>query len=136
MMQGYCALAVITPGVSDIDAVLSSAARAAADVTDCEVTQAVRDATVDGHEIKTGDYIAISGGRIVAVAKTAEAAALQMLEEADTDLAEIITLFSGKQVSAEQRATFVEELEELYPDCEIVSFEGGQDVYDYFLAIE
>ena len=136
LMQGYAALAVITPGITDIEAVLSGAKRAAEGVTDCEVTVAVRDATVDGFEIKTGDYIAISGGRIVAVADTAEAVALQMLEQADTDLAEIITVFAGKQVSAERRAAFVEMLEEQYPDCEIVAFEGGQDVYDYFLAIE
>ena len=27
-------------------------------------------------------------------------------------------------------------LKNRYPDCEIVVYEGGQDVYDYYLAVE
>ena len=136
LMQGYCALSVITPGITDMEALTASAQRAANSVIDAEITKAVRDATIDGIEIKSGDYIAISEGNIVATALTAEEAVLEMLEKADTDLSEIITLFVGKDVSAERRVALTEQLEEIYEDQEIVVYEGGQDIYDYFLAIE
>ena len=105
-------------------------------MTCCEVTTAVRDATIGGIEITAGDYIAITDGEITVSAKNAEEAVKAALEAADTDLSEIITLFTGKGVSAEKRSALTEQLEELYPDCEISVYEGGQDVYDYMIAIE
>lgn len=136
LMQGYSALSVITPGITDMDALIASAQRAADDVIDGEITKAVRDANVDGFSIKCGDYIAISQGKIVAAANNSEKAVLKLLETVDTDLCEIITLFVGKKVSAEQRAELTEQIKELYDECEVVVYEGGQDVYDYYLAIE
>ncbi len=134
--QGYSALSVITPGLTDMDALVNSANRAARDVIDAEITMAIRDANIDGTEIKCGDYMALCGGSIAAVADDAESAVIKMLEGADTDLAEIITLFVGKGVSEEKRAELTEQLKEIYDECEIVVYEGGQDVYDYLVAVE
>ena len=136
MSQGYSALSVITPGIKDIDALIASAEHAANDVIDAEITVAVRDAVIDGNVIKKGDYIAISGGCVTAVSDTPERAVISMLEGADIDLCEIITLFVGKSVSAEQRVALTEALKETYEDYEIVVYEGGQDVYDYLVAVE
>ena len=136
LMQGYSALSVITPGITDTEALLESIQRAIAGVVDGEITAAVRDVTIDGREIHTGDYMAISGGRIVATAPSAEEAAMGMLSEADTDLCEIITLVVGKTVSEERRAALTEMLKDAYEDCEITVYDGGQDVYDYLISIE
>ena len=136
LMQGYSALSVITPGITDTEALLESIQRAIAGVVDGEITAAVRDVTIDGREIHTGDYMAISGGRIVATAPSAEEAAMGMLSEADTDLCEIITLVVGKTVSEERRAALTEMLKDTYEDCEITVYDGGQDVYDYLISIE
>ena len=136
MAQGYAALSVITPGIKDIDALIASAERAAADVIGGEITRAVRDTVVNERVIHEGDYIAISGGEIVAVEGTPEDALCAMLEGADIDLCEIITLFVGKGVSDERRASVTEKLKELYEDYEINVYEGGQDVYDYLVAVE
>lgn len=136
LMQGFGALSVITPGITDVASLVESASRAAKGVSCCEITTAVRDATIGGVKIKSGDYIAITDGEITVSAMSAEDAVKAALEAADTDLSEIITLFSGKNVSADKRAALTEQLEELYPDCEISVYEGGQDVYDYMIAIE
>ncbi len=136
LMQGYSALNVITPGITDMEALTNSAQRAAQSVTDGEITMAVRDAVIDGKQIRKGDYMAISGGSIAAVAKTAEEALLDLLETVDMDLCEIITLFSGKEVTEEAKEQLVEQLEETYPDCEVALYDGGQDVYAYYLAVE
>ncbi len=136
LMQGFGALSVITPGITDVKALVESASRAASGVTCCEVTAAVRDAVIDGVEIRSGDYIAITDGEITVSAENAEEAVKAALQAADTDLCEIITLFTGKNVSAEKRAALTEEIEELYPDCELSVYEGGQEVYDYMIAIE
>ena len=134
--QGYAALSVITPGIKDINALISSAQRAASDVIDGEITCAVRDVIIDGQNISTGDYIAISEGSIVSVCDTPEDAVLSMLENADIDLCEIITLFVGNNVTDEKRVELTERLKEIYDEFEIVVYIGGQEVYDYLVAIE
>ena len=136
LVQGYSALSVITPGLTDMNMLIASAQRAADDVIDGEITQAIRDADIEGFSIKKGDYIAISKGNIVSVADSPENAVRKTLENADMDLCEIITLFAGKNVSADARAKLTEELKNTYSDCEIVVYDGGQDIYDYYLAIE
>ena len=134
--SGYGALSVITPGIKDIDALVSSADRAADGVIDGEITVAVRDALIDGKTIHEGDYLALSGGDVVSVSATAEDAVLDMLSNIDIELCEIITLFVGEHVSEECRASLTERLKEAYEDFEIVVYNGGQEVYDYLIAIE
>ena len=136
LMQGYSALSVITPGITDIAAIVSSAERAAQSVTDCEITRAVRDVTLDGRKILTGDYMAISGGEICAVESGADTALLSMLESLDIDDFEIMTVFVGKNVSEEERVALTERIEEDYPELEITFYEGGQEIYDYLVALE
>jgi len=134
-LEGYSALSVITPGITDIDAIVKSAERAANNVVAAEITRAVRDATVEGVLVSAGQYMALSGG-ITALSDTAEGAVMEFLGSTDTDLCEIITLFVGGSVSADDRAALTEEIEETYPDCEVIVYESGQDVYDYMVGIE
>ncbi len=136
MMQGYGALSVITPGITDVRVLVENAKRAAGEVVGCEVTRAVRDVTINGTAVKKGDYIAISEGQIVAARDTKNEAVLSMLDSVDMDDYELITLFVGKNVDAEDRVAITERIEELYPDAVLTVYEGGQEVYDYLLAIE
>ena len=135
-MQGYSGLSVITPGITDMDVLVKSITNAIAGVTDCSITKAVRDASVDGVSIKCGDYMAIVDGKIVSAAQSRTDAVLNALESADTDLCEIITLIVGKNVSDDERVSLTELIKEKYADCEVIVYEGGQDVYDYLLAVE
>ena len=133
---GYAALSVITPGIKDVETLITSAEHAAEGVIDGEITRAVRDTVVNGKAISEGDYIAISCGEIVAVADNPEDAVVLMLEASDVDFCEILTLFVGKNVSEEKRAELTERLKEIYDELEITVYEGGQDVYDYLIAVE
>lgn len=136
LMQGYAALSVITPGITDMDALAESIERAANGVIGSEITRAVRDVTINGKKITTGDYISITDGAISAVAETAEDAVMATISEIDPDEYEIITMFVGKDVSEDKRAELTERIEDEYPDFTLEVYVGGQDVYDYLLAIE
>lgn len=134
--EGFSALSVITPGVPDVESVIFGAERAKDSMIDCEVTRAIRDAVVDGISVEAGEYMAISKHKLTNTAKNPEDAIVGMLETVDTDLSEIITLFAGSDVAEEQRVELTERLEELYPELEINVYNGGQGVYDYYLALE
>ncbi len=136
LMQGYAALSVITPGISDINAIVDSATRAAHGIVGAEITRAVRTVTVNGKHISEGDYISISESDIVAVSATAEQAVLDMLSTLDMDDYEIITLFVGESVDSDTRVELTGILEEKYDTCEIEVYESGHAVYDYMIAVE
>lgn len=136
LMQGYGALSVINPGVSDVEDIVNSAQRAAESVIGSEITRAVRDVSLGGKAIKEGDYIAITDGEISAVSSSANDAVLDMLSSLDMDEYEIITLFVGSEVDDRMRVELTERIEEAYPDCELEVHIGGQEVYDYMVAVE
>jgi DAK2 domain fusion protein YloV len=137
LMEGYGALSVITTGVSDVKSVVESAERAAKGVLGSEITSAVRDVTIDGVEIKKGDYIAITDGHITAVSSDSNDAVMKMLGAVDSiDDYEILTLFVGLDVDADKRVALTDRIEEIYPELEIVVYEGKQELYDYLIALE
>ena len=137
LMQGYAALSVITPGLTDVEMVVESAKRAAKSVIGSEITCAVREVTINGTHINNGDYIAITNGEINAVSATADDALVDMLAAIeDIEDYEIITLFVGKNITDDGRVEITERIESLYPDHELVVYKGGQDVYDYYICIE
>lgn len=136
LMQGYSALSVITPGITDIAALIESIERAVKGVFGAEITRAVRDTTVNGREIKKGDFIAISEKEISAVTNSAKNAVLDVLNTLDMDEYEIITLFVGSNVSDEERIELTELLEEKYDFCTVDVYMSGNEIYDYMIAVE
>ena len=136
LMQGYAALSVITPAITDIDLLVKSAEAAAKSVIGSEITRAVRDVTLNGKRINEGDYIAITDGEVDVISNTAENAVKELVSNIDTDEYEIVTLFVGKDVSDDTRAELTAYIEEEYPDITLEVYVGGQDVYDYLIAIE
>ena len=136
LMEGYGALSVITPGVTNIDKLVESATRAAKGILGGEITRAVRDVTIGGKHITEGNYIAIVNGEIVATDENREKTIFDMLESVDMDDYEIITLFAGKDVSDDARVEITERLSEEYPDHEVVVYLGGQELYDFYIALE
>lgn len=137
VMEGYSALSVINPGVSDIEAIVSGAQRAASGIVGSEITCAVRDVTVDGRAIKQGEYISITNGKITSVAPDRDTALLSMLSGIeDMDEREIITLFVGIDVDDDARVSVTEKIEELYPYHELTVYKGKQEIYDYLVSVE
>ena len=137
LMQGYSALSVMVPDPDNIESVIKSATSAARSIIDAEITYAVRDASVNGREVKKGEFMALSQHQIMATAENAEDALLGLLGSLEAlDDYEIINVFVGKSVDDEARASLTEMIEDKYPDHELIVYEGSQEVYSYLVAIE
>ena len=136
LMEGYGALSVITPGVTNIEKLVESATRAAKSILGGEITRAVRDVTIGGKDIERGNYIAIVNGEIVATDADREATLFGMLDAVDMDDYEIINLFAGADVSDDARVKITDELSEKYHDHEVVVYLGKQELYDFYIALE
>lgn len=101
-----------------------------------QVTYAVRDTSVSGKEIKTGDIIGISEGEICTVAESPDEALFDLVGKMADEDSEVISVYYGEDVSEEQAQAAADRLEELYPDYDVLLQAGGQPLYYYIISVE
>ena len=135
MPQGTAAMLGFNPEVS-VDANLASMGAAGNAVETLEITQAVRDSTVDGREVTEGQFMALLDGRLVCLADVAEAALREGLAHSTVDEDSIITLYLGEGTDSERAVALREDLESTHPGAEVDVYEGGQPHYPYLASVE
>ena len=101
-----------------------------------QVTYAVRDTSIDDKEIKQGDYMGIGDAGILSVGTDMLQVTLEMLKEMADEDTELISIYYGADVSEEDAEAFSEQVEELYPKCDIELQYGGQPIYYYVISAE
>jgi len=101
-----------------------------------QITYAVRNTSIDGMEIKEGDIMGIGDSGMLAVGQEIEATVLETVKRMVDEDSELISIYSGADVSEEDAEALVEKIQEEYPDCEVELNHGGQPVYYYLLSVE
>ena len=135
--QGYSALSVFNSAITDLDEQIADLNSAKDAVASGEITVAIRDTQIGGVEVKAGEYIGILDGELAVSKASATEALLSMLETLeDLEDREILTLFVGQGVSDELRVEVTEALEESFPYLSVDTYIGGQEIYDFLVAIE
>jgi uncharacterized protein len=101
-----------------------------------EVTQAVRDVSVDGGKVRQGDWLALGRDGVVATAGSAADAVCKLLEELVDDDSEIVTVLVGCDAAANETERIREHIEYAFPHLEIEFHDGGQPLYPYLVGVE
>jgi dihydroxyacetone kinase-like predicted kinase len=87
--------------------------------------------------IAKDEYIGILQGEIVASNTDAAEALCAMLEQIeDIEDRELITLFTGEHISDDERVRITELLEDRFDEMSVEVYVGGQEIYDYLIAVE
>ena len=107
-----------------------------ANIRSGEVTYAIRDTTIDGTEIKSGDIMGIGDDGILAVGADVEHVVLHMLDKMIDEDSELVSLYYGEKYSEEDASALAEMIEEKYPDIEVEVNYGGQPLYYVILSVE
>ena len=137
IQEGYVALSVINPDSDDIETQISDIKSAIEYVDSLEVTYAVRDAIIGDKSVKKGEFMAIFGGKLLAVGSDKIQTTLKAIKAInDEEEKEICTVFLGKNLTNEEIDHFTEVMEENFPDLSINLLNGGQDVYDFLISLE
>jgi hypothetical protein len=121
---------------ADLETNAQTMLEAAQEVQTGEVTTATRDVTLGGLSVHKGQVIGIHDGELCVAGETPEQVVEALIERMNPSDLEIITLYYGADVSAEEAETLVERLEEKYPDLEFEVIEGGQPHYFYIISAE
>lgn len=101
-----------------------------------QTTTAVRNTRMDGFSVHEGDVIGLFGKKIVAKGTTVNEVVKHALKKMVDDDSTMISLYYGEGVTVEDSENLVKEIEEEFPDCEVMAFEGGQPYYFYVFSVE
>ena len=131
--QGISALLAFQPE-GDFEENKEAMQESFAGVSSGEVTYAVRDTTIDGREIHSGDILFLGDHGLLSSAKDI----LSAIREAIPKMGEgeMLSLYYGADVKAEDAENLVSVLREEFSDLEIELQNGGQAVYYYIVSLE
>ena len=133
--QGITAVINYMPE-ADVDTNIDAINEGIAHVKTGQVTYAVRDTHIDDKEIHEGDIMGIGDEGILSVCQSVEEAAREMLALMVDEDAELISLYYGQDVTAEDAEKLAQAVEEQYPDVDVDLHSGGQPIYYYVLSVE
>lgn len=101
-----------------------------------QVTYAVRDTSVDGKEIKTGDYMGIDDNGIQSVGVDINEVIKELVSSMSDDSSELLSIYYGSDVNEQDAENIKAIIEKEYPDYEIDVYNGGQPIYYYIISVE
>ena len=132
--QGFAAALAFNPDLS-VDENKANMIHALDAVTVGQVTYAVRSTKLYGFDLKVGDIMGLDNKKILATGKSVAEVTMALIEKLRSD-EEIITLYYGQDVSAEDAEDLQAKIQEQYPDCDVELHYGGQPIYYYYIALE
>jgi DAK2 domain fusion protein YloV len=101
-----------------------------------QITLSVRDTSIDGLDIRKGDYIGMLDGKIVASGPELLEVGKTLLDKIVENGEAIVTLLSGQDADESVTEALVSYLETAHPDVETEVHVGGQPVYHYIISAE
>ncbi len=106
------------------------------DVSSVEVTQAVRNACINGTDVAKGQFLALLDGDLASAAESPEAALRGALEAAGPSPDAIVTIYHGEDTPASDARSVAQEIDRDFPGIQVDVVEGGQPNYHYLASIE
>ena len=107
-----------------------------ANVSTGQVTYAVRDTSIDGKEIKQGDFMGIGDSGILSVGTAISDVTMSMIDEMMSEEMELISIYYGSEITEEDAERLRARVEEKYSSCDIELQYGGQPIYYYMVSAE
>ena len=111
--------------------------KAAERIATGQVTFAARDSDFDGHKIKQGEIMAMTGGKISFVDTDIEKATTKLVKSMIKRDSQFVTVIYGEDITDAQASALEVQLNEKYGSkVEITFVNGGQPVYYYIISVE
>lgn len=135
MPQGIAALLAFNHQ-ADFNTNAQAMDKAIGEIATGEITQAVRDAQMDGVAVSAGDIIGLANGKLATSGRDESQVLHELLTRMGASDREIITLFTGQDVSDADAEAMAERAREWFPNQEIEVQRGGQPFYSYVVSVE
>jgi hypothetical protein len=133
--QGIAALLALNYQ-ADLATNVKIMADAATTIQTAEVTTAIRSVQVNGMTVNEGEVIGMVNGALKVKGTTPAEVVMSALEQMEAGSYEIITLYHGESITADEADDIASEIAGQYPDQEVEVVDGGQLYYYYIVSVE
>ena len=133
---GYVALSTADFTEEDPAVIVAGMTEAMKRVTAGYISPSIRDAEINGVQIKNGDTIGIIEKQIVVSDADRLTAACGLVEKIMEGDKFMLTVFRGKDADEAEQEKLNAALAELCPDAEVYFMDGGQEIYPYIFVAE
>src|SRR5437588_10405963 len=111
-------------------------AAAAHNIQTAEITTAVRTVQIGGVRVREGDFIGLINGNLAVAGQNMEHVIRDTLQRMKIDQYEIVTLYYGEDVAAQEAQETAKRIKAQYSHIEMDVVDGGQPYYAYILSAE
>ena len=101
-----------------------------------EITRAVRDVTLDGVDVREGQFLALLEGKPRAAGDDLNRVLVDLIREAGDSPDLYVTLYWGDTLSSADVESAAQALRNVYDDIELEVVRGGQPHYQFIVSIE
>ncbi len=105
-------------------------------IVTCEITHATRDVDLDDLHVEAGQIIGLINDNLVTAGDDMNVVTADLLEKANIDRHERITVYFGSDSSQREAERLVVHLQKLHPKLEFEIIDGGQSLYPYIISVE
>ncbi len=109
---------------------------AATNTQTAEITTAVRTVYIGGVRVREGDFIGLINGNLTVAGQNIDNVICDTLQRMHVDRYEILTLYYGEDVTAQEAQETAKRIKGQYSHIEIEVVDGGQPYYAYILSVE
>ncbi len=131
--QGISAMIVFNPE-GNVDENVAAMNEAVEGVTSMSITQAVRNTSIGGEKIKSGQMLGLVDGKIKCVADTTQQCVEKLVDKMENP--SFVTIFYGIDVTYENARIAESAIRSKHQDAEVTLICGGQPIYDYVISVE
>ena len=133
--EGIAAMLGFSP-VGDLESNAASMSEGAESVVDGEVVTAVRDAVIDGAQVRAGEVMALLRGSLAASVATVQDAVVALVRAAEPEDGSLVTLYWGGDATHGDALVAADAISGIQDDLEVEVVYGGQPHYHYLVSIE
>ena len=133
--EGYYGIGYIDRDNPNVDEIIASITEIMQSVVTGMVSTAIRDAEGDQVTVHTGDFVGYSGKQLLSDSPDRETAAKALIERLGAASRDVMLVFYGESVPAEEAERLVADLQSQYKNLEIMLNNGAQSVYDYIFVL-
>ena len=133
--QGIAALFEFSPD-AEADENVESMEDARQEVKSGEITRAARDATIEGIEVREGQFLALLDGKPRASGDGLNRVLVDLVGEAGVSAGDLVRLFWGEMLSSSDAESASQALQDVYDDLDVELVHGGQPHYEFIVSIE
>ncbi len=133
--QGVAALIAFDPN-AELESNAELMRREMATAKTIEITRASRSTKLNGLIIKTGQFIGLLDGELIAAGNESSSAVSDVLDSLDSGEAQLLTIYYGCDVVEAEAKKLSDAIQKRHPSLEVEVVNGGQPHYDYIISIE